>query len=190
MQVQAVRISMRMLSKALAVVVLGGVALVPALLSTTLQKLSLDDMIRLSTTVVRAKVASPYSAPRGADIYTFYQLSILETLKAAGSTPSEVAVPGGSANGRRQLVEGAPNLLPGQEYVLFLWTSPSGLTQVIGLSQGLFAATTDASGNTVLARPAAPEAMLDENGQAVTGQAVKLRLSDLRSRIQKSAATK
>jgi hypothetical protein len=177
---------MRMLSKALAVVALGGV--VSALQATTLQRLSLDDMIRLSTTVVRAKVSSPYAASRGADIYTFYQLSILETLKAGASAPSVVAVPGGSANGRRQLVEGAPSLLPGQEYVLFLWTSPSGLTQVIGLSQGLFTAAADTAGDTVLARPAAAEAMLDQSGQPVIDQAVKLRLTDLRSRIQKARA--
>ena len=45
---------------------------------------------------------------------------------------------GGVAGGIRQSVSGAPELKPGQEYVLFLWTSRSGLTQVIGLSQGLF----------------------------------------------------
>src|SRR5258706_3484995 len=129
---------MRIVSRVLAVIaaMVAPFAVAP-LPATTLQKLSLDDMIRLSTTVVRARVSGSYAAARGADIYTFYQLSVLETLKAGGHPPLEVAVPGGSAKGQRQLVEGAPQLKAGEEYVLFLWTSRSGLTQVIGLSQGL-----------------------------------------------------
>jgi hypothetical protein len=174
---------MRIVFKVLAAVA----AMVSPVLATTLQKLALEDMIRLSTTVVRARVSGSYAAARGADIYTFYQLSVLETLKAAGRTPSEVAVPGGAARGLRQLVEGAPELKIGEEYVLFLWTSPSGLTQVIGLSQGLFSLNSDGSGNPMLMRPAAASAMVDSNGRAVPDQSLSLRLGDLRGRIQKSA---
>ena len=54
-------------------------------------------------------------------------------------------MPGGVVNGIRQSVTGAPELKPGQEYVLFLWTSRSGLTQVIGLSQGLFKVSEEGS---------------------------------------------
>jgi hypothetical protein len=174
---------MRIVSKVLVVVA----AMAAPLLSTTLQKLALEDMIRLSTTVVRARVSGSYAAARGADIYTFYQLSVLETLKAGARTPSEVAVPGGSAKGLRQLVEGAPELKAGEEYVLFLWTSPAGLTQVIGLSQGLFSLKQDSSGNPMLVRTAAAGPMVDQTGRVVADQPVSLRLSELRGRIQKAA---
>jgi hypothetical protein len=72
----------------------------------------------------------------------------------------------------------------GQEYVVFLWTSKAGLTLVIGLSQGLFATTTDASGNPVLVRPAAVSQMLNASGQPVTDQPISMSLSALRSEIQ------
>ena len=50
---------------------------------------------------------------------------------------------------------GAPTLAAGQDYVLFLWTSKSGLTQVIGLSQGLFNVITNSQGQSIVSRGAA-----------------------------------
>ena len=58
-------------------------------------------------------------------------------------------------------------LTAGQDYVIFLWTSKSGLTQVIGLSQGLFNVTTNAQGQTIVSRGAASSPMLDSSGQVV-----------------------
>ncbi len=60
--------------------------------------------------------------------------------------------------GIRQIAVGSPELATGSEYVVFLWTGKSGLTQIIGLSQGLFLAVKDAAGNIALtSRPAADE---------------------------------
>lgn len=162
-------------------------ALAPAR-ATILQQLSLDDMIVQSTMIVRAKVTGSNAAFRGQDIYTYYQLQILETVKAAGNQPAtvqmDVAVPGGSSRGVRQPVAGAPVLTVGAEYVVFLWTSRSGLTQVIGLSQGLYRVLPDNAGNANLVRPATTETMLDKNGNLVAGQAITLRWTDVRSRIR------
>jgi hypothetical protein len=160
--------------------------------ATTLQQLSLDNMIQQSTSVVRAKVTGSYTAQRGQDIWTFYQLQVSETLKPSGTavaTNVDVAVPGGSLHGARQVVAGAPSLTVGTEYVIFLWTSRSGLTQVIGLSQGLFEVTPDSSGYPVLTRPAAVSTMLDRNGNPVTDQAVSLSLSSVRTRIGQTASS-
>jgi hypothetical protein len=153
--------------------------------ATTLQRLSTDDMIRQSTAIVRVKVTVSSSALRGRDIYTHYQFQILETLKSGAGPFAEVAVPGGVAGGLREMVPGAPTLTVGQEYVIFLWTSRSGLTQVIGLSQGLFNVLQDAAGNAVLVRPAAPGLMLDRAGHVVDDAAVTMKLSDLRTEVQK-----
>jgi hypothetical protein len=160
-----------------------GLFLAASLCATTLEQLSMDDMIRKSTVIVRAKVTGTYGTSRGGNIWTFYRLQILETLKPSGQTLAEVAVPGGAAGGVRQTVAGAPLLTGGQEYVLFVWIGPSGLPQLIGLSQGLFSVSQDASGNTALTRPAAAERMLGQNGQPVNDQPVGVRLTDLRSRI-------
>ncbi len=151
--------------------------------ATTLQKLTLDDLIAQSTAIVRVKVTGASATLRGRDIYTYYQFQVLETLK--GTPQAAVAVPGGVTGGLRQMVAGAPTLTEGGQYVIFLWTSRSGLTQVLGLSQGLFSVMQDSSGNQVLVRPAATGQMVDKAGNLVTDQAVTISLSDLRSEIQK-----
>jgi hypothetical protein len=179
---------------AIRLALLAGIAvpgLVPVLRATTLEQLTLDDMTQKSTAIVRARVTGSHSAyrgnGRGADIYTYYQIQVLETWKSAGPVPTEVAVPGGAANGIRQSVAGAPVLKPGQEYVLFLWTSRSGLTQVIGLSQGVFNLSVAPSGGTsggpVAQRPPASELMLNSAGMPVEDRAVSYQLQDLRQRV-------
>jgi len=153
--------------------------------ATTLQKLSMDDMIQKSTLIVRAKVVSSRSAFLGRDILTYYQLQVLEGWKSA-VTQTEVAIPGGAVGGLRQMAAGSPTLKIGDEYVIFLWTSRTGLTQIIGLSQGLFSVKLNAAGATVLIRPASSDTMLDATGKVVTDQAVTILLSDLRAQIQKA----
>jgi hypothetical protein len=158
--------------------------------ATTLQQLSTDGMIQQSTAIVRAKVTGSYAALRGKDVYTYYQLLVTENLKAASPQQLEVAVPGGATRGIRQMVPGAPVLATGQEYVIFVWTSKSGLAQVIGLSQGLFAVTQNSAGDTVIVRPAAVSMMLNQAGQVVADQPVSMSLSDLRTEIQKVLGAK
>lgn len=152
--------------------------------ATTLRKLSIDDMIQQSTAIVRVKVTGSSAAFRGKDIYTYYQLQVIENMKAVSPQSLAVAVPGGVAGGLRQMVAGAPMLATGQEYVIFLWTSKSGLTQVIGLSQGLFAVTQNSAGVPVIVRPASISMTLNQSGQAVTDQPVSMSLTALRTEIQ------
>src|SRR5580698_3869336 len=169
---------------------LASLAMLPSAGATTLLQLSMNDMIQQSTSIVRAKVTASNGAFRGRDIYTYYQLQILETVKSGAAQPAlQVAVPGGVAAGVRQPVAGAPTLTVGGEYILFLWTSRSGLTQVIGLSQGLFSvipstAPSATPGDSTVVRPAATATMLDANGNVASDQTVKLMWSELRTRIQ------
>ena len=158
--------------------------------ATTLQQLSLDEMIQKSTGVVRARVASTYAAAVGPDVYTYFRLEVSETWKGPSGGRRDVAVPGGVLRGQRQAIAGAPVLTVGEEYVLFLWTSRSGLTQVIGLSQGLFSVKVDASNNPLLLRPASLEAMLDKNGRLVVDQPLNLSLSEVRARVRGAEALK
>ena len=146
----------------------------------------MSSMIRQSTAIVRARVVGSSAGHRGSDIYTSYRLDVLETLKASQTPPSEVAVPGGTVNGVRQTVAGAPKLVEGQEYVLFLWTSPSGLTQVIGLTQGVFTVIQSGAEATVV-RAASTEPMLGPGGLPVKDQAVNLTLEALRQLVQGGA---
>jgi len=149
----------------------------------TLERLSLDDMIAKSTSIVRGKVASSYAAFSGPVIYTHYTVQVSERLKGSGGATVDVAVPGGIANGLRQSFSGTPSFLNGDEFVFFLWTSKAGLTQVIGLTQGLFLIAPDGTSDPVATRSASHELMLDANGQSVKDQTLTMHLSELRTRI-------
>ena len=154
--------------------------------ASTLQRLSLKDMVTKSTMIVQGKVLTGTSAAlRGPIIYTHYQIAVTATYKGMPSGPSvDVAVPGGALNGMMQPVAGAPTLTAGQQYVFFLWTSKSGLTQVIGLSQGLFSVTTNAQGQVMVSRGAASATVLDSAGNPVSDTGVQMPLAQLVSEIQ------
>jgi hypothetical protein len=154
--------------------------------ATTLQKLGMDEMIREATGIERAKVLGSYAAPVGKNIYTYYQFEVLEALK--GEAQRQIAIPGGASGGYRQVVPGAPELSKGQEYVLFYWTSRTGLTQLLGLSQGLFSERADVAGNPMLVRPASTETMLNKDGKPIQDKPESLRLNDLRARIRLTLA--
>ena len=152
--------------------------------SATLQRLSLDEMITKSTAIVRAKVVDSYSAFSGPIVYTHYQLQVSERFKGPHTATVEVLVPGGVAGNTRQTFTGTPAFQPGDEFVFFLWTSPAGLTHVIGLTQGLFSIPRGAGADPVVTRAASHEVMLDgKTGRQVRDQALAMRLSELRSRI-------
>jgi hypothetical protein len=156
----------------------------------TLERLSLDDMVARSTVIVRAKVGASYAAAAGSVIYTHYSLQVSERFKGTAGNTLDVVVPGGVAGNLRQSFPGAPSFSTGDEYVFFLWTSRAGLTQVIGLTQGLFALAAEASGDPVLTRRASRELMLDRaTGRPVKDETLVMRLSELRSRIAGTLGT-
>jgi len=159
--------------------------------ASTLQRLSLNDMILKSTTIVQGTIQPGTTAAlRGPLIYTHYQVSVSAVYKGSASIGRtlDVAIPGGVLNGRLQPVAGAPMLNAGQNYVLFLWTSKTGLTQIIGLSQGLFNVSTNAQGQVIVSRGAANATMLDVSGNVVADSDLQMPLSQLVSSIQSALA--
>jgi hypothetical protein len=170
----------------------GLLAIMP-LCATTLEQLPLPEMAQKSTAIVRARVKASTGVLRGSDVYTVYKLELLEIWKApASGVPTEVAVPGGIAGGFRQPVDGAPTLDAGREYVLFLWTSRNGLTQLIGLSQGLFdvraADGNPPDSNRMVWRSPASERMLDGAGRPVRDEAISMKLADLKAQVARALA--
>jgi hypothetical protein len=151
---------------------------------STLQQLSLNDLILKSTTIVYGTAQPSYTAFRGSMIYTHYQVQVIKNYKTSLVRFLDVAVPGGAVNGARQSVAGAPVLTAGQNYLLFLWTSPGGLTQVIGLSQGVFNVNTNSVGQLIVSRGATTETMLNASGQVVTDSNIQMTLEQMASRIQ------
>ena len=154
-----------------------------AVQASTLLQLSLDDMIRKSTVVVRGTVQRTQSAVHGSVIYTHYQVRVSEVWKGAVSGSLDIAVPGGVLNGMRETYSGAPSLINSHEYVLYLWTSKTGLTQVIGLSQGLFDLRPSPSGDLVATRASVSERMVDSSGNDVQDSDFQMRVTDMRTRV-------
>lgn len=155
-----------------------------ALQAATLEYLSLDDMALKATAIVRARVAGSYGAAGRSIIYTHYKIQVLDRWKGAAQSEMDIVLPGGSADGRRQTFPGTPQLATGDEYLLFLWESPkTGLTHVVGLSQGVFTLSKDDTGEIRAFRGANTETMLDSAGRPVRQTPVSLILSEFRMRV-------
>jgi hypothetical protein len=146
--------------------------------ATTLQQLSLDEMAQKSTTIVRGTIQVTRGAIHGGSIYTHYTVQVVEQWKGAPANQIDFVLPGGTANGLHQTIAGTPDLVTGQEYVFFLWTSRTGLTHVIGLSQGAFV-----SSNGLVSRPGTAESMLSSNGSIVADPGIQMTLPAMRSRV-------
>jgi hypothetical protein len=154
--------------------------------AATLQQLSLDQMAQSATAIVRARVTGSSASLTGSNIYTHYKLQTSETWK--GFPASEVMLPGGVAGGYRQSFPGVPALQTGTEYVLFLWTSSTGITHLVGLSQGIFNVIQQTGGTIQVSRPEIGETMLDASGRKVRDQAVQMQLADMKTRVSRTTA--
>jgi hypothetical protein len=168
-------------------------SLAGGLSATTLERLTLDEMIQKSTEIIRARVSSLGSVKRGALIYTQARVSVSERLKGTGEASVDVHIPGGVYGRERMTISGAPQLRAGYEYVLFLWTGRNGITQLLGFSQGVFdlkpAANTGGKNEAIAYREATTEPMVDaRTGQEVSDAPVWIKLSELRGRIGRAMA--
>ena len=166
------------------------IAISLSVLGTTLKQLTLNEIAQKSTSIVRGKAYPGYIAARGSVLYTHYTVQVSEVWKGTPQSTVDVAVPGGSLKSITQTYSGAPLLTKGQDYVLFLWTGGSGLTQVIGLSQGLFTIMTNPSGTQIVGRAAATEQMLGAKGTSIEDTNFALPLTDFRANVEQALAGK
>jgi hypothetical protein len=151
--------------------------------ATTLQRLSVAEMTDQATEIVRAKVTGCSSAVRGSLIYTNCSLSVIERWKGAAQSTVSISIPGGTVGTRRQTFSGTPTLNPGDEQIFFLWTGRSGITQVMGLSQGLLTLEKAANGTVYATRTPTSERMLDGAGRPVADEGVDVPLEELKSSV-------
>jgi len=156
----------------------------------TLEQLTMDDLIGKSTAIVRGTVVDSWAALSGSIIYTHYKVQVSEGFKGVRQNSVEVVVAGGVVNNLSQSFSGSPTLNKGDEFVFFLWTSRAGLTQIMGLTQGIFAIAPGASADPMATRAASRELMLDpKTAKPVKDAMLSMHLSDLRSRIANTLQT-
>ena len=122
---------------ALALTVFAGAAA-----AATLEALSIERLSQESTAIARGRFTPARTERQGPLEYTVYRLAVDRAFKADPPALIEVYLPGGE----NQHFSGVPNPQPDRDYLVFLWTGPSGRTQITGLAQGLFELQTDASG--------------------------------------------
>lgn len=152
----------------------------------TLEQMSIEDLTRESTSIVRGSVGESRSAQIGPLIYTFTTLRIAENLKGEAVREVEIALPGGRIGDLSQRFGGVPQLEAGKEYLVFLWRGPSGLTQVTGLSQGLVEIKDAAGSDRFAVREPSPELLIAPgSGEAVkNGGGLRMPLAELTARIR------
>lgn len=158
-----------------------------SIFATTLEKLSLDDMIVKSTEIVRGRVTSVSSLRRGSLILTQIRVSVSERWKGPEAASVDVFLHGGTFQGLRQTFSGTPELKEGSEYVFFLWAGKSGNRQIIGLSQGVLNIQAPAkdSGAGLTANRAAIAGMIDSaSHQEVQDAGLSIPVDKLRARVK------
>jgi hypothetical protein len=171
---------------------MGGALMAAVCPATTLVKLSVDEMVAQSTDIVRGRVSNCEAVQRGSAIMTQCVVRVSERLKGVTASTMAIAIPGGvvrNANGRRvrQVIVGAPALNEKQEYLLFLWTGRTGVTQLIGLSQGALEIKVN-GGQAVAERAPMPDAAFrNARGEEVDDDGVSVSLESIRRRVQRLA---
>src|SRR5580658_7086000 len=167
-------------------IILGLLGALATLAGSPLRQLTRSDMILQSTMIVHGTVQPGIVSSRGSMIFSHYTVQVSETYKSPASQPAsqiDFGVPGGSLNGLIQRYSGAPSLTVGQDYVLFLWTSKTGLTQIIGLSQGLLSVISTPGAAPMVVSTGTAERMLNSAGQPVAASNLTMTLSALKTEI-------
>ena len=106
--------------------------------ATTLVRLSLPQMVRQSTAIVRAHCEGSHVRLDRGEIWTDTTFQVLETHK--GLLPAQIVArqPGGVLNHLHSRVDESPVFRPGEDVILFLWGGGKRPFSVLGWSQGTF----------------------------------------------------
>ncbi len=157
--------------------------------AATLQQMSLEDLAQQSTAIVWGRAGSQRVVRDGPLIYTLTRLEILEQWKGEPASEFEIALPGGRLGDLSQRFGGVPQLESGSEFLVFLWTGPSGRTQITGLSQGLFELLRqEGTPLRVVRKPSAELMLAPGSATPVENPAIDMPLADFIARIQSALA--
>ena len=157
--------------------------------AATLEQMTLERLAQESTAIVQGRIAGERTIQAGPLLYTVKTIEIVRQWKGEPSQTVEVALPGGSLGGQRQRFGGAPQLAPDTDYVLFLWTGPSGRTQITGFSQGVCELRIAADGTPRIVRRPSSDVVLSPNGAGAAGDgALDLTLGEFSRRVEASLA--
>jgi hypothetical protein len=164
---------------------------VPAF-ATTLVRADLEELVRRSERVVRAKVVKvePHWSGDRTHIVTDVTLEVAEDLKGQGAHQVIVRQPGGVVGDVGQQVSGLASWTRGEEVVVCL-ERHGPLFRVAGMAQGKYRVVRDASGARARPDPLGDTTVLDaHSGQEISAFRPELSLEELRARVKRAGATR
>lgn len=125
---------------------------VPAL-STTVLRFTLDDLVERADVVVHGTCADVRGRETPDGVVTDVTIRVIKTYKGAPAETLSFTTYGGTTRSRGTFIAGSPQFEKGEELVLFL-DRPNrvGYRMAIGMAQGKYTVSEDASGRKVATR--------------------------------------
>ncbi len=144
--------------------------------ATSVQRLSLDDLVTKASTIVEADIVASrtYRTPDGKLILTSYTAAVQENLKGSAVSSITVTTVGGRIGNTVLHVSGMPVFQPGDKAILFLEKSGAYST-VVGLNQGKFSISNGEVANDITG-------LSFPDGQA--GKQVRLPLNEFKRQLK------
>lgn len=106
--------------------------------STTLARLSIDELAQQATAIARVRCLSSTTLWRNGEIWTETEFEVLDQSKGTLSGILRISLPGGKLAHLQSHVDGVPGFRAGEEVYLFLWSAPGKEISVLGWTQGTF----------------------------------------------------
>lgn len=159
--------------------------------STTLQRMSLNQLARVADIVVRARCVSSSARRENGAIWTFGEFELVERFQGEPPSRIRVRLPGGHVGGITTLVEDVPQFRPGEEAVLFLEARSDGTYGVTAWAEGTFRIRKDsASGREFVTQDSSGVAVFDPTTRQFRNEGVRnAPWSDFRSRLVNAVST-
>ena len=130
---------------------------------TTLVKMSDADLIRSSSVIALGDVqAIGTESPSAADLRTRIRIGVEEQIKGVPRRHLTFVVPGGTHEGMRRVIFGAPTFFVGERVLVFLRRGTDGLLALNGLAMGKFTVVPERTG-------AVAQRQLGNDGTTVLG---------------------
>jgi len=121
---------------------------------------TVDELAAEADVIVHARVVhvDARQAPGTLRVERVVTLAVMRALKGSPAADLQLVLPGGSYGRYRTVVPGVPEVVEGEEAVLFLRPSPTGATRLVGFSQGVVRVRIDpVTGLRMVGAPVVPE---------------------------------
>jgi hypothetical protein len=155
--------------------------------ATMVPRLSLEEMVVRSETIVSGQVTRIWSAwdSQHRFIWTHSEIQVGDVVKGSHSGRIVVSEPGGVVDGFGMQIAGTPGYLPGEQVMVFLERMPNGYLRTTGMGQGKLSLSPDGrvhlthGGADLAGRATAPRGTALQSIDATAANEVRRRVAML-----------